>query len=65
MPAPVFVTLPVPVMRPAKAASFDRLKTSAAWLVTLPSMLPVVPPSPICRVPPSMVVPPACVALPV
>ncbi|MNV26685.1 hypothetical protein D3C71_1178100 [compost metagenome] len=58
MPVPVFVTLPTPLMLPAKAVPLARLKTSVAWLVTSPVMLPLLPPLPICKVPALTVVPP-------
>ncbi len=55
----------MPLMLPAKVVSTLRLNTSAALLVMLPRMLPAAVPSPICKVPPLMVVPPPCVASPV
>ena len=45
-------------MLPAKVGVSLRSKTSALLSVTVPTMLPLVPPAPICSVPALMVVPP-------
>jgi len=57
-PVPACVREPLPVIAPAKETTSLRLKTSPALLVMLPATLPAVPPSPICRVPALIVVPP-------
>ena len=58
VPEPALVTDPLPLITPAYEKSLDRLKASAALLSTSPVMLPLVPPTPIRRVPALMVVPP-------
>ena len=56
--AAILVTDPVPLITFAYVKLSLRLKASVALLVTLPSMLPVAPPAPNCKVPAEMVVPP-------
>ena len=58
VPEPSWVSAPVPETVPAKVTRSERLKASVPLLATLPAMLPVVPPAPICSVPAAMVVPP-------
>src|SRR5437762_3353461 len=65
VPEPDWVKEPEPETTPAKVMESERLKASAALFVTLPAMLPVVPPLPTCRTPAEMVVPPVYVLLPV
>ena len=58
VPGPSSSRPPLPLMSPAKATSSERLKASTPLFSTLPAIMPVVPPSPSCRVPPEMIVPP-------
>ena len=58
MPLPMCDTVPLPLMAPAKVEASDRLKASAPLSTTLPTMLPLEPPAPNCRVPALMNVPP-------
>ena len=55
---PVWLTVPVPETFPAKVRVPVRSKAMAPLSTTFPTMLPVAPPLPICRVPALMVVPP-------
>jgi len=48
----------LPLMTLPKVTASERLKISAVLLVMLPSTEPVVPPSPICKLPAEIVVPP-------
>ena len=58
-PVPACVSEPAPETTPPKVTALERLKISAPLLVTLPTMLPVVPPAPSANVAPVlMVVPP-------
>ena len=57
-PVPAWVTVPTPEMRPSTVNMSDRLNTNAALSTMSPRMLPLVPPSPSCNVPPLIVVPP-------
>jgi len=58
VPVPCWITLPVPEMVPANVDASLRLSTSDPLSVTSPMMLPVLPPSPSCSAPASIVVPP-------
>nr|WP_188590166.1 hypothetical protein [Achromobacter denitrificans] len=58
VPAPIWLTVPLPEITPAKLTASDRLNTSVPLLATFPTMTPEVPPLPSCSVPPAMVVPP-------
>jgi hypothetical protein len=58
VPLPIWLTDPAPEMTPSKVSASERLKASAALLVTLPMMEPLVPPLPSCSVPALIVVPP-------
>ena len=58
VPGPAWLKLPVPLIAPAKVRLLLWLNTRAALSITLPAMLPVVLPFPICKVPAPIVVPP-------
>ena len=58
MPLPISHTPPVPEITPGNVTVSHRSKASVPLSVTLPTMTPVVPPLPSCRVPALMVVPP-------
>ena len=56
---PTCVSVPVPLMAALIATASDRSKTRMALFTTAPvPSVPLVPPLPICRVPPLIVVPP-------
>ena len=60
IPFPAWVSEPVPEMTLATVKLFVRLNTSIPLLMMLPDpRVPVVPPLPICSVPPLTVVVPA------
>ena len=56
---------PVPLIAPSNVTESARLNASTPLVVTLPTMLPSRPPSPICRVPAVIIVPPEYVFAPV
>ena len=59
MPEPAWVAAPVPEITPPYPSASDRLKISAALLVTLPlPSVPAVPPAPTSSVPAEIVVVP-------
>ena len=60
MPAPAWVSVPVPEMALATVIVFERLNASTALFTTLPEpSVPMMPPAPTCNVPAVMVVVPA------
>ena len=65
VPLPSFSSVPLPDMTLPKVCASERLKTSAALSTMSPVSEPVVPPSPTCKVPAKIVVPPAKVSAPV
>ena len=58
MPEPICATAPEPEITPAKVIVSLRSKASVPLSATSPTMLPVVPPSPSCKTPEAIVVPP-------
>ena len=58
VPEPAWMNDPEPEMVLVKVTVSERFRASVPSLVMLPTMEPVVPPSPICRVPRVMTVPP-------
>jgi hypothetical protein len=58
VPVPAWSSSPLPEMVPASVNVSDRLTANCALLMTLPTMLPVVPPSPSRSMPALIVVPP-------
>ena len=58
MPLPALVKLPEPVIASPWVRLSERLKASVPLLVIAPPSEPLVPPLPICKVPPEIVVPP-------
>jgi hypothetical protein len=52
------VSTPVPLTSPPKVRVSERLKMKVPVSVTLPVMLPAVPPAPICSVFPALIVVP-------
>ena len=59
MPAPIWLTLPVPEMALETVSALERLNTRVPLLVVAPvPSVPVVPPSPTCSVPAEIVVVP-------
>ncbi len=66
VPVPFWFNVPVPLMALATVMELLRLNTNEALSVTAPvPKVPVVPPSPICKVPAVMVVTPEYVLAPV
>jgi hypothetical protein len=56
--APFCWNAPVPEITPPNMNVLERLTANVPSFVTLPTIDPLVPPSPSCRVPPVIVVPP-------
>ena len=46
VPAPLSVSMPLPLIRPPKLTALERLNFNAALLAMLPLKLPTVPPEP-------------------
>ena len=58
VPVPFCCNAPVPEMTPRRVKTSERLTASVPLLSTSPTMPPLVPPLPSCKVPALMVVPP-------
>jgi hypothetical protein len=58
VPVPFCWNAPVPETSPPKVKTSDRLTAKMPLLATLPTIEPLVPPSPSCKVPAEIVVPP-------
>jgi len=58
VPVPFCWNAPVPEMSPRKVKTSERLTAKMPLLATLPTIEPLVPPSPSCKVPAEIVVPP-------
>ncbi len=58
-PEPICSIAPAPEITPPKVSASERSKANTPALATSPTIEPVVPPAPSCKVPPLIRVPPA------
>ncbi len=56
VPPPICCTTPPPVIAPATVSASDRFRARTPLFVIAPGNVPAVPPAPICKVPPAVMV---------